>query len=59
MDTKYAFLSKPMAFYGDWLNELEAFRAKYAGRIVDEGVSFGVYAICWIRYTEEPKKKAK
>ena len=48
------FLFKPW----DWLRELEPFRAKYADRVVAEGVSFGVYAVCWMLVSSPSVKPA-
>lgn len=56
METKYVFLTKPMSFYQDWLRELEPFRAKHAGMIVSEGISFGPYAICWLLVSDSATK---
>ena len=58
METEYVFLSKPMSFYQDWLRELQPFRPKYADRVVAEGVSFGVYAVCWMLVSDPSVKPA-
>ena len=58
MDTEYVILNKPMSFYHDWVRELQPFREKYAGRIVAEGVNFGVCATCWLLIKKEDAKPA-
>ena len=57
METEYAFLVKPMSFYREWTAELEPFRKKYANTMLEEGVSFGVSAVYWVKFSKTPAEK--
>lgn len=57
METEYAFLVKSMSFYREWAAELEPFRKKYANTMLEEGVSFGVSAVYWVKFSKTPAEK--